>query len=65
MWQPGKVITNKPNTNITYPAVTNHWTPLYKNDREEESKEEEIHMLLQSTNTKQLPKSNKWTRRIE
>jgi hypothetical protein len=38
-WQPGKVIPNKLNTNITYLAVANYWTPLYKNNKEEEMKE--------------------------
>jgi hypothetical protein len=52
---------NKLNKNITYPAVTNYWTPLYKNDKKEESKEEEIHLLQQSTKTNQQSKPNKWT----
>ena len=59
------MITNKLNTNITYPAVTNCWTPLYEHNEEDETKEEKIHMLQQSTKTKQQPKSNKWTQRIE
>jgi hypothetical protein len=63
-WQPGKVIANKLNTNITYPAATNYWTPLYKNDDKEEPKEE-IQKLQQSTKAEQQPKSNKWTQRIE
>jgi hypothetical protein len=62
--QPGKVKSNKINTNITFPAVTNYWTPLYQNDEEETTKEEETHMI-QSTKTKPRPKSNKWKRRIE
>jgi hypothetical protein len=64
-WQPRKVISNKLNTNITYPAATNYWTPLYENDNKEEPKEEEILMIQQSIKAEQQPKSNKWTRRIE
>jgi hypothetical protein len=45
--QPGQVILNKLNTNSTYPTDMNYWTPLYKNDNEEESKEEKINMLQQ------------------
>ncbi len=30
MWQPGKVISNKINTNHTYLATTNYWAPLHK-----------------------------------
>jgi hypothetical protein len=41
------VVPNKLNTNITYPAVTNYWTPLYKNNEEEETKETEIHIVQQ------------------
>jgi hypothetical protein len=65
MWQPGKVISKKLNTNITYPAATNYWTPLYENDNEEEPKEEETLMIQQSLKAEQQPKSNKWTRRIK
>jgi hypothetical protein len=63
-WQPGKVKSNKLNTNITYPAVTNYWTPLYQIDKEEATKEEETQML-RSTKTKLRSKSNTWKRRIE
>jgi hypothetical protein len=52
MWQPGKVIPYKLNMNITYLAVTNYWTPLYKNDKEEETKENKIH-IMQTTKAKQ------------
>ena len=47
-WQPGQVISNKLNTNITYPTDMNYWTPLYENNDEEESKEEKINMLQQT-----------------
>jgi hypothetical protein len=48
MRQPGQVISNKLNTNITYPTDMNYWTPLYENNDEEESKEEKINMLQQT-----------------
>jgi hypothetical protein len=54
-WQPGKVIPNKLNTNITYLTVTNYWTPLYKNNKEEETKENEIH-IMQTTKARQRSK---------
>jgi hypothetical protein len=51
-WQPGKVKSNTLNTNIIYPAVSNYWTPLNHNDKEETTKEEETHMhMLWSTKT--------------
>jgi hypothetical protein len=65
MRQSRKVISNKLNTNITYPTVTNYWTPLYKNDDEEELTEEKINMLQQSIEVVQQPTSNKWKRRVE
>ncbi len=64
-WELGAVASNKLNTNITYPAATNYWTPLYENDNKEEPKEEEILMIQQSIKAEQRPKSNKWTQRIE
>ncbi len=42
------MISNKLNTNITYPTDMNYWTPLYENNDEEESKEEKINMLQQT-----------------
>ncbi len=59
------MISNKLNTNITYPTDTNYWTPLYKNDDEEESKEEKINMLQQLIEVVQQPTSNKWKQRLE
>jgi hypothetical protein len=64
MWQPGKVISNKLNTTITYPAVTNYWTPLIDNDEDEPTTEEERINTVKSTKQLQQPKSNKWKRRI-
>ena len=63
-WELGAVASNKLNTNITYPAATNYWTPLYENNHEEEPKKK-IQKLQQSTKAEQRPKSNKWTQRIE
>ncbi len=40
-WQPGKVISNKLNTIITYPTVTNYWTPLDDSDDDKSTMEEE------------------------
>jgi hypothetical protein len=39
-------------------------TPFYKNNKEEEMKENEIHKM-QTTKAKQQPKLNKWTQRKE
>jgi hypothetical protein len=38
----------------------NYWTPLYKNNNKEESKEEKINMLQQTIEVVQQPTSNKW-----
>jgi hypothetical protein len=43
----------------------NYWTPLYKNNDKEESKEEKINMLQQSIEVAQQPTSNKWKQRVE
>jgi hypothetical protein len=59
------VISNKLNTNITYPTDMNYWTPLYKNNDEEESKEEKINMLQQKIEVVQQLTSNKWKQRVE
>ncbi len=59
------MISNKLNTNITFPTDMNYWTPLYENNDEEESKEEKINMLQQTIEVVQRPTSNKWKRRVE
>ncbi len=59
------MISNKLNTNITYPTDMNYWTALYKNDDKEESKEEKINMLQQSIEVVQRPTSNKRKQRVE
>jgi hypothetical protein len=43
----------------------NYWTPLYKNNNEEESKEEKINILQQTIEVVQQPTSNKWKQRVE
>jgi hypothetical protein len=43
----------------------NYWTPLYKNNDKEESKEEKINMLQQTIEVVQQPTSNKWKQRVE
>ncbi len=57
------MISNKLNTTITYPAVTNYWTPLTDNDDDEPTTEEESINTIKSTKQKHQPKSNKWKRR--
>ncbi len=59
------MISNKLNMNITYPTDTNYWTPLYKHDDEEESKEEKINMLQQSIEVVQRLTLNKGEQRVE
>ncbi len=39
MWQPGKVMTNKINTNHTYLDATNYWAPLEDNNNKKQGKE--------------------------
>jgi hypothetical protein len=58
MWQPGKVLMNKINTNHTYSAIMNYWAPL-----EDDSKEKQVEeiKMIQQTNLEKKPKSNKWT----
>ena len=53
---------NKLNTINTYPAVTNYWTPIYENDNESTTMEEEINMTIIKHTSK--PITNKWTWRI-
>jgi TfoX/Sxy family transcriptional regulator of competence genes len=57
------VISNKLNTTITHPAVTNYWTPFTDNDDDEPTTEEESINTIKSTKQKHQPKSNKWKRR--
>ena len=63
-WQPG-VIKSKINTEHTYLADTNFWSPLDNDDNVElnDDKEDEIHEI-NSTTIKNVSKSNKWIRRI-
>ena len=62
-WQPGKVISNKINTIITYPADTNYWTPLADIDDDEPTTTKEELNMIKTQPPK--PTSNKWMRRIE
>jgi len=61
VWQPGKVILDKITANHAYLAATNYWTPLQSNETEEDEKEEEE---ANKINNNQIPKSNKWERRL-
>jgi hypothetical protein len=61
-WQPGKVMTNKINTDHTFPDSTNYWAPLEDNNKEKQDKEINI---IKQANTEQNPKPNKWKQRIE
>ena len=58
------MIPNKLNTTITYPAVTNYWTPLNEINDDEPTAEEEHINTAKATNQQQKQKSNKWKRRI-
>ena len=50
--------------NQSYPVTTNYWTPLDKdNDDEQEEAEEEIN-AIKSAMVKTKQKENKWTRQI-
>ena len=56
------MISNKLNENITYPAVTNYWTPLYEIDDDEPTiMAQEINM---TRTYKPTTTSNKWKHRI-
>jgi len=59
------VIKSKINTDYTYLADTNFWSPLDNDDNVElnDDKEDEIHEI-NSTTIKNMSKSNKWIRRI-
>jgi len=60
MWQPGKVLSNKTITDNAYLAATNYWTPLQTDENEEDEETEEANKI----NNNQIPKSNKWERRL-
>jgi hypothetical protein len=62
MWQPG-VIQNKINEHHTYLDATNYWTPLNKDNDNNEEDEEKIN-TLDSTTAISKPKSNKRMRRL-
>jgi hypothetical protein len=60
VWQPGKELSNKITTDNTYLAATNYWTPLQSDENEEDEETEEVNNI----DNKQIPKSNKWERRL-
>jgi hypothetical protein len=45
MWQPGKVLLNKINTNNAYLATTNFWAPLEMEEDDNKQSEEEINII--------------------
>ena len=58
------MIQDKIMANQSYPVTTNYWTPLDKdNDDEQEEAEEEIN-AIKSAMVKTKQKENKWTRQI-
>jgi hypothetical protein len=57
MWQPGKVILNKIESNHTYLAATNYWTPLQSNDNETDDETREANDI-HKTPTNETPTSN-------
>jgi hypothetical protein len=63
MWQPGKVLINKIDTNHTYLKTTNYWDPLDEDDKKQQ--EEETNSIKQQPTTMQKSKIDKWTRRVE
>ncbi len=63
VWQSGKVISNKIESNHTYLAATNYWTPLQSNNVETDNKTKEANST-HNTSTKETPKINKWERRL-
>ena len=58
MWQPGKVLLNK--INNAHLTATNYWTPLQSDETKADEETEEVN----NTYNKQIPKSNKWERRL-
>jgi hypothetical protein len=63
MWQPGKVLLNKINTNNTHLATTNFSAPLEMEEEDNKQSEEEIN-IINIKATKQI-KTNKWIQRVE
>ena len=63
-WQPGKVKLNKLNKNITHPAVTNYWTPLYVIDDNKPTRTEEEINIPRTHKQPPKPTLNKWKWRI-
>ena len=55
---------NKLNKNITYPAVTNYWTPLYEIDDDEPTTTEEEINITRTHKQPPKPTLNKWKQRI-
>jgi len=51
---------NKITTDNAYLAATNYWTPLQTDENEEDKETEEANNI----NDNQIPKSNKWERRL-
>jgi hypothetical protein len=62
MWQPGKVILNKIESNHTYLAATSYWIPLQSNGDETDNEIKEANNI-HKTPTNETPTSNKWERR--
>jgi len=60
VWQPGKVLSNKITADNAYLAATNFWTPLKSDENEEDEETEEVNNI----DNKQIPKCNKWERRL-
>ena len=56
----GKVLSNKIITDNVYLAATNYWTPLQTDENEEDKETEEANKI----NNNQIPKTNKWERRL-
>jgi hypothetical protein len=63
MWQPGKVLLNKINTNNTYLATTNFWATLGMEEEDNKQSEEEIN-ITNTKATKQI-KTNEWMQSVE
>ena len=54
------MLSNKIITDNAYLAATNYWTPLQTDENEEDEETEEANKI----NNNQIPKSNKWERRL-
>jgi hypothetical protein len=57
------VISNKIESNHTDLAATNYWTPLQSNNVETDKETKEANNI-NNTSTKEIPKTNKWERRL-